>query len=383
LEKEPERRYQLASEVRTDVETIVSTPASSPVPVATAPHSLPDQSPWVSGARWAARILGTLLLAFFGVFIIAEGLPAIGSQPGGVQLNFAALGLMLLGFIFGWKREGAAALLIASGWALWHVSEGRMQWNIFQTPLPVSALFGFCWWATHGRKTRIVVAAMIALAAMLGLGWLFVPTNVFVRCLTLDAQTGLPVPNVELRLLPRSVPAGKSDEPNARGDKNGRFTLHVGCFTARTAVELSAPGYATLITTLGSRAPGERNMSRDFQLKRVVLPVLEAEVPPVVVETFPASGATGVDPALTELRVTFSKPMREGSWSWTIWSEENFPEMTGPPRFLADGQTCVLPVKLKPGKLYATWLNSEQHADFKDTNGRPAVPYLLIFETRK
>lgn len=108
-----------------------------------------------------------------------------------------------------------------------------------------------------------------------------------------------------------------------------------------------------------------------------------ATAPPVVVETFPPSGATDIDSTLTELRVMFSKPMQDGRWSWTVWNKENFPETTGAPRFLADGKTCVLPVKLKPGKLYATWLNSDSHKDFADPEGRPAVPYLLIFETRK
>lgn len=108
-----------------------------------------------------------------------------------------------------------------------------------------------------------------------------------------------------------------------------------------------------------------------------------ASVPAVVIATIPASGAGNVDPALTELRVTFSKPMQEGSWSCTTWGGDNFPQMTGQPHFLADGRTCVLPVKLNPGQLYATWLNSDSHHDFKDREGQPAVPYLLIFETKK
>jgi hypothetical protein len=40
-----------------------------------------------------------------------------------------------------------------------------------------------------------------------------------------------------------------------------------------------------------------------------------------------------------------------------------------------------LPVKLKPGKFYATWLNSDKFHNFKDANGEPAVPYLLSFQT--
>jgi serine/threonine protein kinase len=105
-------------------------------------------------------------------------------------------------------------------------------------------------------------------------------------------------------------------------------------------------------------------------------------VPPVVVKTVPESGAAYVDPALTELRVTFSKPMKDGSWSWSTWGEENFPETTGAIHYLPDARTCVLPVKLKPGKVYATWINSEQFQSFQDAEGQPAFPYLLIFETK-
>jgi RNA polymerase sigma-70 factor (ECF subfamily) len=103
--------------------------------------------------------------------------------------------------------------------------------------------------------------------------------------------------------------------------------------------------------------------------------------PPVVVKTMPVAGATEVDPELAEIRVTFSKAMQDRSWSWSTWGEENFPETAGEPRYLADGRTAVLPVKLRPGRFYATWLNSERFENFKDRNGRPAVPYLLTFVT--
>jgi len=105
--------------------------------------------------------------------------------------------------------------------------------------------------------------------------------------------------------------------------------------------------------------------------------------PPVVVKTVPVAGSTGVDPGLTEIRVTYSKPMTDGSWSWSTWGEENELEGTGEPRYLADGRTCVLPVKLQPGKFYATWLNSDKFHNFQDSTGRPAVPYLLTFQTAK
>lgn len=103
--------------------------------------------------------------------------------------------------------------------------------------------------------------------------------------------------------------------------------------------------------------------------------------PPVVVKTVPVAGATDVDPALAEIKVTFSKAMQDGSWSWSTWGEENFPEMIGTPRYLPDGRTCVITVKLKPDKFYATWLNSEKFKNFKDTGGRSSIPYLLTFTT--
>jgi serine/threonine protein kinase len=110
-------------------------------------------------------------------------------------------------------------------------------------------------------------------------------------------------------------------------------------------------------------------------------------VPPVVIGTVPESGAAGVDPALTELQVTFSKPMQDDSWSWCRWAdgnEENFPHITGSAHYLADGRTCMLPVKLEPGRTYALWLNRPDSArSFRGADGQPAVPYLLIFETRK
>ena len=106
-------------------------------------------------------------------------------------------------------------------------------------------------------------------------------------------------------------------------------------------------------------------------------------VPPVVVQTVPKAGAGDVDPKLTEIKVTFSKAMQDGSWSWVMRSKESFPKLDGKPKYLADKRTCVLPVKLAPGKTYAIWVNSEKFGNFKDADGRSAVPYLLVFKTKK
>jgi Bacterial Ig-like domain len=125
-----------------------------------------------------------------------------------------------------------------------------------------------------------------------------------------------------------------------------------------------------------------------------VLPVLAlaqdqeftvANLPPVVVKTVPQAGDTRVDPNITEIRVTYSKRMQDGSWSWGQISDDTMPPTTGKPHYLPDGKTCVLPVKLEPNHTYVLQLNSltGKFANFKDRQRRPAVAYLLVFQTRK
>jgi hypothetical protein len=108
-----------------------------------------------------------------------------------------------------------------------------------------------------------------------------------------------------------------------------------------------------------------------------------ANVPPVVVKTVPEAGSDGVDPAITEITVTFSKDMADHTWSWSTASKNSFPETTGKPYYNDDKRTCVLPVRLKPGATYAVWLNSGNFGNFKDASGNSAVPYLLVFATKK
>jgi Bacterial Ig-like domain len=103
---------------------------------------------------------------------------------------------------------------------------------------------------------------------------------------------------------------------------------------------------------------------------------------PVVVKTVPESGTKEVSPGTIEIKVTFSKPMADGSWSWSTAWEGSTPEVVGKPKYEADGKTCVLKVKLEPGKTYAYWLNSGNFHNFKDRERHSAVPYLLVFQTK-
>lgn len=108
-------------------------------------------------------------------------------------------------------------------------------------------------------------------------------------------------------------------------------------------------------------------------------------MPPSVIKTIPQAGDTNVDPFLNEIRVTFSKNMMiDRMWSWCHQSPETFPDADIENiHFLKDNRTCVLPVTLKPGKCYVIWINSQKFHSFKDTENKSAVPYLLVFQTKK
>lgn len=106
-------------------------------------------------------------------------------------------------------------------------------------------------------------------------------------------------------------------------------------------------------------------------------------MPPSFVKTVPQAGDAAVDPSLKEVSVTFSKDMlTEQMWSWCSQSPETFPEIDKTKiRYLKDKRTCMLPVKLQPGKTYVIWINTQKFNYFKDTENNSAVPYLLVFRT--
>ena len=108
-------------------------------------------------------------------------------------------------------------------------------------------------------------------------------------------------------------------------------------------------------------------------------------LPPSVVKTVPMCGDTKADPNLTEIKVTFSKDMRtERMWSWCVQFPDAFPKITDEKgiKYRHDKRTCILPVKLQPGKTYVLWINTPQNNAFRDRKGNPAVPYLLVFKTK-
>jgi RNA polymerase sigma factor (sigma-70 family) len=142
-----------------------------------------------------------------------------------------------------------------------------------------------------------------------------------------------------------------------------------------------SPLLTVAATQLPADAPKKAKVSRvDSDVKPDA--ELPADFPPFVVKTEPRLGEGGVDPALREIRVTFSKPMVDKGWSWTQGNVYAFPEVDGTIHYEKDMRTCVLPVKLKPGTTYVMGINGGRFHNFKDTGGRPALDYTLGFRTR-
>ena len=153
------------------------------------------------------------------------------------------------------------------------------------------------------------------------------------------------------------------------------FAIGYHSYSAQRANQTALADVAEQLRRIGAEKDGASSTPSPGEP-----PVWAAERPRVVA-TYPENGDLDVDPAVHEIRVTFDKPMADGSWSWVKSSPASFPEAAGDIHYLADMQTCAMPVALKPKTRYVIWFNSANYQNFKDRDGRPAIPYLLTFTT--
>jgi len=152
---------------------------------------------------------------------------------------------------------------------------------------------------------------------------------------------------------------------------------------APPAAVTAEPSLLALAVTGAPADPSEQStIQREQQRTNQPDPEVPDDLPPVVVNIEPKVGATNVDPGLSEIRVTFSKKMTDKTWSWTEGKVYSVPKLNGTIHYEQDKRTCVMPVKLEPGKTYVLGINSERHRNFKDSQGRPALPYLVVFHTK-
>lgn len=112
-----------------------------------------------------------------------------------------------------------------------------------------------------------------------------------------------------------------------------------------------------------------------------VTPTVDS-VAPVVVKTVPEAGSKDVAPGEVEIKVTFSKEMADNSWSWSTAWKDSSPVAVGKPHYDAAMKTCTLKVKLEPNKTYGYWINSQKFTGFRDKQGKAALPYFFVFQTK-
>ncbi len=102
---------------------------------------------------------------------------------------------------------------------------------------------------------------------------------------------------------------------------------------------------------------------------------------PKVLSMTPANGATDVDPAITEIKITFDRPMVDGNWA-IVGGGPNYPETTGKPSYDQECRVLSLPVRLKPDWEYRFRLNSTRYDTFRSQDGIPLEPVAVNFRTR-
>ena len=104
---------------------------------------------------------------------------------------------------------------------------------------------------------------------------------------------------------------------------------------------------------------------------------------PKVAKFEPANDADSVDPATTQIRITFDIPMGAGM-SW-VGSGPEFPPPTKGQKatWSSDKLTCTLPVSLEPNHKYVIGVNSLDHNNFQSESGVQVTPVSYTFKTGK
>ncbi len=119
-----------------------------------------------------------------------------------------------------------------------------------------------------------------------------------------------------------------------------------------------------------------------MMIRLMVVFLLAASVgaaPPRVIKAVPDNGDIGVDPALSEIRITFDQPMNVRGRS-IVGGGDSFPKFAGEIRWI-EGRTIVIPVALEPGHEYWLSINNQRFRNFQNLRGEPAVPYAIRFST--
>jgi hypothetical protein len=110
------------------------------------------------------------------------------------------------------------------------------------------------------------------------------------------------------------------------------------------------------------------------------------DFPAYVVKCDPPQGARDVDFGRKQISVTFSRPVSPWDYSGVILrGSGDYPagRDARPPTLSADRLTATFDARLSPDTVYALEVNDVAYFGFKDTRGRPVLPFGWCFKTQK
>jgi hypothetical protein len=100
--------------------------------------------------RWVARIVGTLMVLVILTLLVGEGPPPLARMTARERLYALGLGVLYLGLIVAWFREGWGGLLSVLGWLFLAVLD-KPPWHLpFTIPAAAGVLHVLCWWKLRG-----------------------------------------------------------------------------------------------------------------------------------------------------------------------------------------------------------------------------------------
>ncbi|MGD0694078.1 MAG: hypothetical protein ABSB82_04425 [Terriglobia bacterium] len=106
--------------------------------------------------RWTARILGTLLVLLFLVFLVGEGPPRPSTLTTPEKLMFVGTGIMLLGLILAWRWPGLGGAMALLGYLFFGTVAGVR--SAVMSPFAVGGVSGMLhlagWWLSHRPDSR-------------------------------------------------------------------------------------------------------------------------------------------------------------------------------------------------------------------------------------
>jgi len=108
------------------------------------------------------------------------------------------------------------------------------------------------------------------------------------------------------------------------------------------------------------------------------------DFPAYAVSADPPLGTSDVEAGQREIKVTFNRPVAPGDFSWVRMSGSGlYPGFRGgpPPSLSEDRLTATLAVRLSPATVYALSVNDVFYFGYKDTKGRPVLPFGWCFKT--